>query len=560
MSQESDFPFDIEDITHLLNLNIRRRCSDGVYVDCPFCGEHRGKMKVNYIKNVWRCNYCNERGGMLSLYAKMHNLTASEAYREICDSIQNGTGYSYNKTVPQKNITEITDVSRADSFEIHKTLTGLLGMLKLSKPHREHLQTVRGLTDEQIEDLGYKSTPPFYICRQLTERLVEQGYTVKGVPGFYQKDSKWTVNFSTFTAGILIPVRGIDGMIRGFQIRLDVPLKNEDDDIDKPGSKYIWFSSGNKPMGTGSGSPIHFVGDPFARVVYITEGALKADVAHLLMNRTFAALAGINNTAQLDMFFALLAENGTQTIIEAADMDKYRNKHVSKAASAIYLLAKKHGLSFKRLTWNPNYKGIDDWQLAMRCKKERKEEERLTFKKRYLYGLCDFESMDSEVFEWKESSDGTVTLQDYLGLTDREYVLYIEKEYEELKQLILSKQIRQGFRIYQLCFDDSSPTKDYAFSGINELHKAGYEQPPASDYCLVYEGEILCTDSDTDYLILKRIYNTYSDDLPDDYPGRSISPSDVIELYRDNNRKYYYCDTDGFCMVKFSPIMAKQLK
>ena len=47
MGQTQDFPFDIEDITELLRLRIRRRCADGVYTDCPFCGDNRGKMKVS---------------------------------------------------------------------------------------------------------------------------------------------------------------------------------------------------------------------------------------------------------------------------------------------------------------------------------------------------------------------------------------------------------------------------------------------------------------------------------------------------------------------------------
>ena len=47
MSQPEDFPFQIEDIVQMLNLNIRRRLTNGVYVDCPFCGDNRGKMNVD---------------------------------------------------------------------------------------------------------------------------------------------------------------------------------------------------------------------------------------------------------------------------------------------------------------------------------------------------------------------------------------------------------------------------------------------------------------------------------------------------------------------------------
>ena len=62
------------------------------------------------------------------------------------------------------------------------------------------------------------------------------------------------------------------------------------------------------------------------------------------MSRTFAATAGANNTAQLEALFEQLAKNGTHTIIEAEDMDKYRNKAVNKGALKLYELAKKYGM------------------------------------------------------------------------------------------------------------------------------------------------------------------------------------------------------------------------
>ncbi len=55
----------------------------------------------------------------------------------------------------------------------------------------------------------------------------------------------------------------------------------------------------------------------------MTEGALKADIAHVLMNRTFAATGGAGCVTQLDSLFESLRRNGTEEIIEAEDMDKY---------------------------------------------------------------------------------------------------------------------------------------------------------------------------------------------------------------------------------------------
>lgn len=66
-------------------------------------------MHVNVQNDTWRCNYCNESGGMLSLYARLHNISNREAYREICDAILNGEGLSgHSFRYPSK--TEIAPV------------------------------------------------------------------------------------------------------------------------------------------------------------------------------------------------------------------------------------------------------------------------------------------------------------------------------------------------------------------------------------------------------------------------------------------------------------------
>ncbi|MEI3305528.1 MAG: CHC2 zinc finger domain-containing protein [Dysosmobacter sp.] len=336
-SYPDEFPFNIMDVVELLHLRIRRQQSNSVYVDCPFCGDRRGKMNVNFVKNVWRCNYCGEHGGMLGLYARLNNTTTSDAYWEIaealCDNcheehIRSGneapkltvsTGSSLSgaradagchstserKTVPQSE--------KASPAEIHQTLSLLLAQLTLRPAHREHLRSPkRGLSDEQIKSLGFKSTPPPFLCRSITAHLIKMGCKVEGVPGFYRDDcGYWTMAFYKKTSGILIPAVGFDGRLQGFQIMLDVPLKDKDDPPEKAGAKYIWFSSSSKRDGASSGSPVHLVGDPSARVVYVIEGLLKADISHCLTGRTFAAIAGANNTSPLDPLFALLAQSGT---------------------------------------------------------------------------------------------------------------------------------------------------------------------------------------------------------------------------------------------------------
>ena len=537
-SFSQDFPFGILDVVELLHLHIRRRQADSAYTDCPFCGDRRGKMNVNFVKNVWRCNYCGEHGGMLNLYARVNNTTNSEAYREICDALQAGdTSWGYGGAestdayagVPAREPHAgrqpdmgITQAERASPQEIHQTYSLMLGMLSLNSAHRAHLRSEkRGLADEQIDSLGFKSTPPYFLCRSLTERLIKQGCRVEGVPGFYlHEGGYWTAKFSSRTAGILIPAIGIDGLIYGMQILLDVPFKDRDDPPEKAGTKYIWLSSSTKNMGVTSGSPVHFIGNPFARTIYVTEGILKADIAHVLLNRSFVAVAGANNVAQLGPLFALLAQNGTELIIEAHDMDKYSNEMIAKGSSKIYLLARQHGMECRRLTWNPNYKGIDDWQLALRKEKQQKEGEDQNLQKDRVF--------------FRQEGEGI----------------------PEEKPGFSSHGCR--FRIYQLLFDEGRETIPFAFKGIQDLHKAGYEQPPASDYRLVCDSELACPEEWKDMEILEQISAHYGNHVPEGYKGRPLASSDVVELDDETGRRYFYIDGRTFEPVRFSPFLAKK--
>ena len=537
-SFSQDFPFGILDVVELLHLHIRRRQADSAYTDCPFCGDRRGKMNVNFVKNVWRCNYCGEHGGMLNLYARVNNTTNSEAYREICDALQAGdTSWGYGGAesadtyagVPAREAHAgrqpdmgITQAERASPQEIHQTYSLMLGMLSLNSAHRAHLRSEkRGLADEQIDSLGFKSTPPYFLCRSLTERLIKQGCRVEGVPGFYlHEGGYWTAKFGSRTAGILIPAIGIDGLIHGMQILLDVPFKDRDDPPEKAGTKYIWLSSSTKNMGVTSGSPVHFIGNPFARTIYVTEGILKADIAHVLLNRSFVAVAGANNVAQLGPLFALLAQNGTELIIEAHDMDKYSNEMIAKGSSKIYLLARQHGMECRRLTWNPNYKGIDDWQLALRREKQQKEGEDQNLQK------------------------------------DRAFFRQEGEGIPEEKTGLSSRGCR--FRIYQLLFDEGRETIPFAFKGIRDLHKAGYEQPPASDYRLVCDSELACPEEWKDMEILEQISAHYGNHVPEGYKGRPLASSDVVELDDETGRRYFYIDGRTFEPVRFSPFLAKK--
>ena len=97
----------------------------------------------------------------------------------------------------------------------------------------------------------------------------------------------------------------------------------------------------------------------------------------------------------------------------------------------------------------------------------------------------------------------------------------------------------------------------FAFEGLQALQKAGFEQPPASEYALICEDTLLCCTDDSEEICLKLIFNRYNDNLPKGYCGRSIAPSDIVELYDEREKKYFYRDENLFYPVKFSPTQIK---
>ena len=59
-------------------------------------------------------------------------------------------------------------------------------------------------------------------------------------------------------------------------------------------------------------------------------------------------------------------------------------------------------------------------------------------------------------------------------------------------------------------------------------------------------------------MVLERIFRLCNDNFPPGYTGHSLSPSDVVETVWRIGRRYFYCDTNGFVPVQFSPMLAKK--
>jgi hypothetical protein len=223
------------------------------------------------------------------------------------------------------------------------TYSCLLSELPLSDSHRDNLHN-RGLSDSDIQDLGYKT-----LSHDVRDTIVQRlsiPLKLAGVPGFYSDSGNVKLSGSP---GILIPVRDIEYQIQALQIRCD----NTD------GGRYKWISSAGKHLGCSSGSPIH-VSHPqyFANnEVWITEGALKSDIAAIKMQKCILAVAGVGNWHGA---IPVILELKPSKIIVAFDMDKRINEVVQRHCTEMIQALLHITNEVYEAEWDSQYKGLDD--------------------------------------------------------------------------------------------------------------------------------------------------------------------------------------------------------
>ena len=309
-------------------------------VNCPFCNDNKRRMYLNAAKNLFYCHNCNEYGNAITLYAKLTGVGNKMAYHELTDG-----GIIRSATITHKQITNVERVPLPLSGR-HAVYLRLLQSLDLSAQHRENLIINRRLDDVTIAKNLYRTVPGIADANRITEELAAR-FPLTGVPGFYTKNSIWRM---ALHKGFFIPVRSIEGLIQGLQVRLD----------DEKKRKYRWFSSNNMENGTPAHSWIH-TANSGSNNVFITEGALKADVAAHLTGDCFIGLAGANCFNGL---VPLLNGLGIAKVYEAFDMDKNANNNVAASVSKLHRRLAEAGIDCIPCTWDATYNGIDDFLLS----------------------------------------------------------------------------------------------------------------------------------------------------------------------------------------------------
>lgn len=329
---------------------IKRASSEEFAARCPFCGDsenpHHGHLMLNVVKDAYHCTRCGERGFAIGLYARVHRIDNKQSYRELME-LKDETPAIEIKQVPQNPIANLEQRDRVYRAFLRK--------LNLEKTHLQDL-IKRGLSWQEIGQNLYKSVPQDEKTREsICNELIKEGYDLKGIPGFY-KDNNWTfVDYK----GFLIPVKDVQGHIQGLQIRLD----------DVSEHKYRWFSSKDKPYGTSAHAWIGVSGVPSKKVI-ITEGPLKADIAHYLSRFTFVSVAGVDAIKGIEQ---VLKELEAERVYIAFDADKRTNMAVQKAENRLKEVLLKNSFDVRVKEWDGRLgKGIDDYLLTLRKQKVKK--------------------------------------------------------------------------------------------------------------------------------------------------------------------------------------------
>ena len=108
---------------------------------------------------------------------------------------------------------------------------------------------------------------------------------------------------------------------------------------------------------------VHVTGNTQSKRAFLTEGPLKGDVASFLaQDALFICIGGVNALNGLNDTIRSL---GVREVVEAMDMDQMTNPNVRSAILTMRKEVRKiPGIRYSKYTWNPAYKGVDDYLLS----------------------------------------------------------------------------------------------------------------------------------------------------------------------------------------------------
>lgn len=112
------------------------------------------------------------------------------------------------------------------------------------------------------------------------------------------------------------------------------------------------------------------------------------------------------------------------------------------------------------------------------------------------------------------------------------------------------------YRIYQMRFDDLKEKRIGVSVFMDSYFNKEYRSYDSKDYDLVYDSALpnnaKSTNEDEDIQNLEVLFHMFNINHPSDYVGRSMSPSDIVELYNDEQSRFYCCKSMGWAKAFFN--------
>jgi hypothetical protein len=307
---------------------------------CPICGHTRWCS----ISDDGRVINCHHQGGDGST-------ERTNSRGEPCNF------HFVDRSAPRYRAPEphlALQAERADNASLDTVHRTLLRILPLEPRHRQSLRE-RGLSDNDIQRLGYRSVPATGLPRIIKHLVDEVGESlVAKTPGFHLANGPygrfWSLNSGS---GIVVPTRTLDCEIVGLKVRLDNPGGS---------GKFIYLSSA-KRGGPGPLSTCHVpIFTKSRSIARLTEGEMKSDIATCLSDILTLGLPGCSawRTA-----LPILERLQPELILIAFDSDWRHKPAVAQSLCALTKHLKRKGFDVQVEDWCPSDgKGIDDLLVA----------------------------------------------------------------------------------------------------------------------------------------------------------------------------------------------------
>ena len=159
--------FQMNDILPLLPIPQPPTGRSSYNIPCPVCdhaGSRKQHLNINLKRNVFRCPKCGQfEGGVFDLYAYYTGVSRDKVRQDLMDRLGGGESHYSSKSggkkkaLPRPKPAEVPQAPLVGIETRDRVYRALLSKLTLASDHRDNLRG-RGLTNEEIDRLGYRTT------------------------------------------------------------------------------------------------------------------------------------------------------------------------------------------------------------------------------------------------------------------------------------------------------------------------------------------------------------------------------------------------------------------